>query len=64
MVCLESVFAGLRRVCFFVEELTVSDRKRGNLNFTLLGPGDMWSDPVEDWLSLDNQSDRLHTGDH
>jgi len=64
MACFESVFAGSRQVYFFVEEITVSDRKRGNLNFTLLAPGDAWSVPVEQWLSLDNQSDYLHTGDH
>lgn len=64
MVCLELVFAGLRRVCFFVEKITVSDRKRGNMNFTLLGPGDVWFDSVEYGLSLDNLSGHLHTGDH
>lgn len=64
MACFESVFAGSRQVYFFVEEITVSDRKRGNLNFTLLGPGDVWSDSVEYGLSLDNQSGHLHTGNH
>ena len=40
MGCIESVFAGLRLVCFFEEAITLSDRKRGNLNFSLVGLGD------------------------
>ncbi len=64
MVCLESVFAGLRQVYFFWKEITAGDRKRGNLNFTVFGPGGAWCCPVKDWLSLDNQSIRPHTGDH
>lgn len=63
MVYLESVFAGLRQVCFFWRKVTVSDRKRGNLNFAQLGPGDMWPDPGEGELSLDNLSGHPHTGD-
>ena len=64
MVCLESVFAGLRQVYFFWKEITAGDRKRGNLNFTLLGPGNVCPSSVADWLSLDNSSGRPHTGDH
>ena len=40
MGCLESVFAGLCQVCYFEEAITLSDRKRGNLNFSLVGLGD------------------------
>ncbi len=46
MGCLESVFAGLRQVCYFEEAITLSDLKRGNSNFSLVG--DMWSDPAPD----------------
>jgi len=63
MVGFESVFAGLRQVYFFWKEVTVSDRKRGNLNFTLLGLGDAWFGPVKGGVSLDNLSCPLHTGD-
>ena len=62
MGCLESVFAGLCQVCYFEEAITLSDRKRGNLNFSLVG--DMWSDPAPTRLSLDNLVDHPHTGDH
>lgn len=64
MVRLELVFVGLRQVCFFEEEITVSDRKLGNLNFTLLGPGDVWPSSAENRLSLDNLPSPLHTGSH
>ena len=40
MGCIESVFAGLGLVCFFEEAITLSDQKRGNLNFSLVGLGD------------------------
>ena len=62
MVCLESVFAGLRQVYFFWKEITAGDRKRGNLNFTLLGPGNVWPSSVADWLSLDNLMACADTG--
>ena len=62
MVCLESVFAGLREVYFFWKEITAGDRKRGNLNFSLVG--DMWPDLVLARLSLDNLAGHPHTGDH
>ena len=62
MVCLESVFAGLRRVCFFEEAITLSDRKRGNLNSSLVG--DTWLDLASTRLSLDNLVDHPHTGGH
>ncbi len=61
MGCLESVFAGLCQVCYFEEAITLSDRKRGNLNFSLVG--DMWPDLVLARLSLDNLADYSHTGD-
>ena len=62
MGCLESVFAGLRQVCYFEEAITLSDLKRGNLNFSLVG--DMGSDPAPTRLSLDNLVGHPHTGDH
>ena len=62
MGCLESVFAGLRQVCFFDEAITLSDQKRGNLNFSLLV--DMWPDLVLPRLSLDNLAGHPHTGGH
>lgn len=64
MVCLESVFAGLRQVCFFLKKVTVSDRKPRNLNFTLLGPGDVRPSSAEGRLSLDNLPSPLQTGGH
>jgi hypothetical protein len=64
MGCLELAFTGLRQVCFFEEEITLSDRKRGNLNFALAGLGDTWPESVEIWLSLDNRASYPHTGDH
>ena len=64
MGCIESVFAGLRQVCFFEEAITLSDRKRGNLNFSLVGLGDTWPDPVSARLSLDNLVGHPHTGGH
>ena len=62
MGCLASVFAGLRQVCYFEEAITLSDLKRGNLNFSLVG--DMWSDPAPTRLSLDNLVGHPHTGGH
>ena len=62
MGCLASVFAGLRQVCFFEETITLSDRKRGNLNFSLVG--DTWPDSVPARLSLDNLAGHPHTGGH
>lgn len=64
MACLESVFAGLRQVCSFVEEITLSDRKRWNLNFALVGPGNTRPDPAAERLSLDNLSGHPNTGGH
>ena len=64
MGCFESVSAGLHQVCFFLKKVTVSDRKLGNLNFTLLGPGDAWPGHAEGRLSLDNPPNHPHTGDH
>ena len=62
MGCLASVFAGLRQVCYFEEAITLSDRKRGNLNFSLVG--DMWPDLASTRLSLDNLVGHPHTGGH
>ena len=54
MVCLESVFAGLRQVYCFEKTITQSDRKPGNLNFLMAEPRDMRVNPAEIRLSLDN----------
>ena len=62
MVCLESVFAGLRQVYCFWKEITAGDRKRGNLNSSLVG--DTWLDLASTRLSLDNLVDHPHTGGH
>ena len=62
MGCIESVFAGLRLVCFFEETITLSDQKRGNLNFSLVGLGDKWPDSVPARLSLDNLMACADTG--
>ena len=62
MGCLESVFAGLCQVCYFEEAITLSDLKRGNLNFSLVG--DMWPDLVLARFSLDNLAGHPHTEGH
>ena len=64
MGCFESVLAGSRQVCFFKEAITLSDRKRGTLNFSLVGLGDAWPDSASARLSLDNLADHPHTGGH
>ena len=64
MVCLELVFAWLRQVYSFGEKITLSDRKRGSLNFPPVELGGARPDPVLDWLSLDNFAIHPHTGDH
>ena len=64
MVCLESVFAGLRQVYCFEKTITQSDRKPGNLNFLMAEPRDMRVNPAEIRLSLDNLFSHPHTGDH
>lgn len=62
MACLESVFAALHRVYLFEKSVTLSDRKRGNLNFLLVGLGETRPNPVLDRLSFDNLSIHPHTG--
>lgn len=64
MVRLGLVFAGLRQVYAFGEKITLSDRKPGSLNFSLVGLGGARPDPVLGWLSLDNFAIHPHTGDH
>jgi hypothetical protein len=44
MDCLESVFAALSQVCFAEEAISLSDRKRGNLNVSRVESGDTWPD--------------------
>jgi len=62
MVCLELVFAGLRRVCFFEKTITQSDRKPENLNFLMVEPRDMRISSVDIRLSFDNLMACAHTG--
>ena len=62
MVCLESVFAGLRQVHFFEETITLSDRKHGNLNFLIVESRDMRVNSAEARLSLDNPVACADTG--
>ena len=64
MVCLESVFAGLRQVYCFEKTITQSDRKPGNLNFLMAEPRDMRVNPAEIRLSLDNLAGHPHTEGH
>ena len=62
MVCLDSVFAGLRQVYCFEKTITQSDRKPGNLNFLMAEPRDMRVNPAEIRLSLDNLMACADTG--
>ena len=62
MVCLESVFAGLRQVYCFEKTITQSDRKPGNLNFLMVEPRDMRISSADIRLSLDSLMACAHTG--
>lgn len=62
MGCVGSVFAGSRQVQFFEKSITLSDRKTWNLNLPMAKPCHTWVVAIRVWLSLDNQTDRPHTG--
>lgn len=62
MGCFGSVFAGSRQVHFFEKTITLSDRKRWNLNLSMTRPCPMWVVAVRIRLSRDNLKNCPHTG--
>ncbi len=62
MMCLGSAFDGSGQIHFFGEEITLSDRKLGNLNLLVVEPCDTRANSDEDRLSLDNLVGCLDTG--